>query len=63
MGAIILINIVQWMSCPPCKAQLLPALSWKEIDSAALHHAHEDADQFAVKSIISLEEIESARVL
>lgn len=60
MGAIILINIVQWMPCLSRKFQLLPALSWEEIDFATLHHALGDANQFAVKSIISLGEIESA---
>lgn len=52
MGAIILINMVQWMPSPSCKAQLLPALSKEEIDSATLHTLG-DANQFAVESIIS----------
>lgn len=61
MGGIISVNMVEWMLCTSSKSRVPPALSREVIDFAALHQALGGTNQFAVKSIISLGEIKSAR--
>lgn len=56
-----MLNIVEKILCPSSKARVPPALSLEVIGFAALHHTLGGTNQFAVKSIISLEEIKSVR--